>query len=81
MSETTMPFATIVSVLNVEDEAMRAFYISLTCNQSVDEYIHERHLHFSSKQVEGVFLSHLLALTELALDQCLLKGRHSQSFN
>ncbi|WP_153301495.1 hypothetical protein [Endozoicomonas arenosclerae] len=75
MSETTIPCATIVSILNAEDEAMRAFYISLTCNQSVDEYIHDQHLYFSSRQVEGVFLSHLLALTELALDRCFLRTR------
>lgn len=70
MSETSQPCARIISALNVEDEAMRAFYISLTRNQSVDDYISDRHLHFSSRQVEGVFLSHLLALTELALDKC-----------
>ena len=70
MSETTQPCARIVSVLNVEDEAMRAFYISLTHNQSVEDYISARHLHFASQTVEGVFLNHLLALTELALDHC-----------
>ncbi|MGI9273629.1 MAG: hypothetical protein ACR2PT_02050 [Endozoicomonas sp.] len=75
MSETSQTCARIVSVLNVEDEAMRAFYISLTRHQSVDEYINDRHLHFSSRQIEGVFLSHLLALTELALDQCAQVGR------
>ncbi|MDB2384329.1 hypothetical protein N9V90_00570 [Endozoicomonas sp.] len=62
--------ARIISALNVEDEALRAFYASLTQNQSVDEYITERHLHFCSQQVEGTFLSHLLALTELVLDAC-----------
>ncbi|AMO54663.1 hypothetical protein GZ77_24345 [Endozoicomonas montiporae] len=70
MSETTQPCARIVSVLNVEDEAMRAFYNSLTHDQSVEDYISARHLHFASQTVEGVFLYHLLALTELALDHC-----------
>ena len=73
MNETTIPCATIISVLNVEDEVMRAFYILLTCNQSVDEYIQKQHLYFSSRQMQGIFLSYLLALTELTLDQILLK--------
>ncbi len=75
MCETLPPCARIISALNVEDEALRAFYISLTQNQSVDEYISERHLHFCSRQIEGTFLSHLLALTELALDSCGMIGR------
>ncbi len=70
MSETFHPCAKIISALNVEDEALRAFYTSLTSNQSVDDYISERHLHFCSRQIEGSFLSHVLALTELALDAC-----------
>lgn len=68
MNQSFQPCARIISTLNVRDEALRAFYTSLTQNQSVDDYIHERHLHFCSRQIEGFFLSHLLALTELALD-------------
>lgn len=68
MSEMLQPCARIISVLNVEDEALRAFYTSLTHNQSVEEYIDQRQLHFCSRQIEGSFFSHLLALTELALD-------------
>ncbi|WP_330926080.1 hypothetical protein [Candidatus Sororendozoicomonas aggregata] len=60
--------AIIISALNVEDEAMKAFYTSLTHNKSIDDYILEKHLHFSSCQIEGAFFSHLLAYTELALD-------------
>lgn len=67
MSKIFQPYARIISTLNVEDEAIRAFYISLINDQSVDEYINERHLHFCSQQVEGCFLSHVLVLTELAL--------------
>lgn len=61
-------FATIVSRLNVEEEAMRAFLTSLVNHQTVDQYIVEHRLRFSSKQVEGYFLNHVLALTELALE-------------
>ena len=71
------PCERIVSVLNVEEEAFRAFYISLTKSQSVDDYIIERHLHFCSRQVEGSFLNHLLALTELALDACAAASQRS----
>ncbi|MRI31575.1 hypothetical protein EOPP23_01030 [Endozoicomonas sp. OPT23] len=77
MSEMIRPCATIVSDLNVENEALKAFYISLTCNQSVDDYIVDRHIHFSSRHVEGTFLSHLLALTELALDRCVFREKQS----
>ena len=72
MGETFQPCARIISTLNVEDEAVRAFYISLTKNQTVEDYIDERQLRFCSQQIEGFFLSHLLALTELALDSCIL---------
>ena len=68
MSETSRPCARIVSTLNVEDEAVRAFYTSFTQNQTVEDYIDQRQLHFCSRQIEGFFLCHLLALTELALD-------------
>lgn len=68
MSKIFQPCARIISALNVEDESIRAFYTSLINNQSVDEYINERHLHFCSRQIEGFFLSHVLALTELALE-------------
>ena len=60
----------IISRLNVKDEALRAFYISLVKNQSVDDYISARRLHFSSHQIESIFLNHYLALTELILDRC-----------
>ena len=81
MSETAQPCATIVSVLNAEDEAMRAFCTSLTCNQSVDDYILDRHIHFVPRQVEGVFLYHLLALTELALEYCSSNENSIQLLN
>lgn len=68
MCEILQPNARIISMLNVEDEALRAFYSSLTHNQTVEDYISERQLHFCSRQIEGSFLNHLLALTELALD-------------
>ncbi|WP_299730684.1 hypothetical protein [uncultured Endozoicomonas sp.] len=68
MNENTQPCARIISDLNVEDEALRAFYVSLMNRQSVDDYIHTQHLHFCSRQVEGCFLNHVLALTELALE-------------
>ena len=68
MSEVPQPCARIISVLNVEDEALRAFYTSLTHNQTVEDYISERQLRFCSSQIEGSFLCHLLAFTELALD-------------
>ncbi len=77
MSETIRPCAIIISDLNVENEALKAFYISLTCNQSIDDYINDRHLYFSSRQIEGTFLSHLLALTELALDRCVCTDKQS----
>ncbi len=73
MSESAQPCARIISELNVEDEAIRAFYTSLVNNQSVDEYIHKRHLYFCSRQIEGCFLSHVLALTELALESPVVK--------
>ena len=68
MNEVIQPCARIISALNVEDEAIRAFYTSLVNNLSVDEYIYDRHLYFCSRQVEGFFLNHVLALTELALE-------------
>lgn len=68
MSDVPQPCARIISVLNVEDEALRAFYTSLTHDQTVEDYISERQLRFCSRQIEGSFLCHLLALTELALD-------------
>lgn len=71
MGETSQPCARIISTLNVEDEAVRAFYTSLTQNKTVEDYINERQLHFCSRQIEGFFLSHLLALTELILDNSL----------
>ncbi|WP_263081606.1 hypothetical protein [Endozoicomonas sp. Mp262] len=74
MSETLLPYARIISALNVEDEALRAFCVSLIYNQTVDEYISQRHLRFCSQQIEGTFFSHLLALTELALDSCGFLG-------
>ena len=74
MNDTPQPCARIISALNVEDEAVRAFYVSLTKNLTVEDYISERHLHFASQQVEGYFLSHVLALTELALDTCIASG-------
>ncbi len=74
MSTTMVPCARIISTLNVEDEAIRAFYLSLVNHQSVDDYINERHLHFCSRQVEGYFLSHVLALTELALESPTVRG-------
>ena len=61
-------YAQIVSLLNVEQEAVRAFYTSLINHQSVDQYIFEHRLRFCSRQVEGYFLNHVLALTELTLD-------------
>ena len=70
MSEIPQPCARIISMLNVEDEALRAFYMSLTHNQTVEDYISERQIHFCSRQIEGSFFCHLLALTELALDSC-----------
>jgi|GEM_PF-4578872 len=74
MSTTLVPCARIISTLNVEDEAIRAFYLSLVNHQSVDDYITERHLHFCSRQVEGYFFSHMLALTELALESPMFRG-------
>ena len=68
MSKPIPPYAKIISALNVEDEALKAFYVSLMTHQSVDEYIHAHHIHFCSRQVEGCFLNHVLALTELALE-------------
>ncbi len=74
MSTTLVPYARIVSALNVEDEAIRAFYFSLVNHQSVDDYIDERRLYFCSRQVEGSFFSHMLALTELALESTMVWG-------
>ena len=68
MSTTFAPCARIISALNVEDEAIRAFYLSQVNHQSVEDYINERHLYFCSRQIEGYFLGHVLALTELALE-------------
>lgn len=61
-------YAKIVSALNVEDEAVCAFYTALVNDQAVEEYIQQHHLYFCSKQIEGFFLSHVLALTELILE-------------
>ncbi len=71
----------IISRLNVKDEALRAFYISLVKNQSVDDYISTRHLHFSSYQIESVFLNHYLALTELIIDRCSSSDSSSPSLH
>lgn len=71
MSETLQqPCARIISSLNVEDEAMSAFCMSITKNQTVDEYIARHHLRFCSQHIESTFFCHLLALTDLALDSC-----------
>ena len=61
--------AHIVSHTNVEDEALRAFYLALLAGGSVDEYLSSRHIRFASPQVENTFLSHILALTKYALTQ------------
>ena len=59
----------IVSHSNVADEAVRAFCLSLLINKSMDEYLSSRHIRFVSTQVESTFLSHILALSEYALEE------------
>ena len=59
----------IVSHYNVADEAVRAFYLSLLVNASVDDYLSSRHVRFVSTQVESTFLSHILALCDYALTE------------
>ncbi len=69
MGSISVPCARIISSLNVEEEALKAFYLSLLNDVSVEDYIAAEGIHFSSSQIESTFLSHLLAITELALEQ------------
>lgn len=72
MGSMGLPCARIISTLNVEEEALKAFYFSLLNDASVEDYIAIEDIHFSSSKIERVFLSHLLAIAELALERCSL---------
>ncbi len=69
MGSVSLPCAKIISSLNVEEEALKAFFYSLSHDASVEDYIATECIRFSSSHIESTFLSHLLAITELALEQ------------